>query len=84
MMAESDEEKLRVLLAEVAGQGVSAVNADEDLVEALGLDSLAGLRLLAMVEKRFGVRFADDRLGNYRTIRQLLDFIGSTNGRGKS
>ena len=35
----------------------------------------AALRLLAAVEKRFGVRFPDDRLGEFRTLRQLRDYI---------
>ena len=49
----------------------------------LGLDSLAALRLLAAVEKRFGVRFPDERLAEFRTLRKLLDFIAQHGQEGK-
>ena len=67
--------ELRTILAGVTKQDVSDIGVDDDLVAQLGLDSLAGLRVLAAVEKRFGVRFPDDRLSEYRTLRQLLDVI---------
>ncbi|MCP4258743.1 MAG: acyl carrier protein [Planctomycetes bacterium] len=71
------EEALRDLLATISTTDVSSLGLDEDLVRELGLDSLAGLRLLAAVEKRFDVHFPDDRLGEFRTMRQLLDIIAS-------
>jgi acyl carrier protein len=76
-MREGDlEQRLRLVLAEVSKHDLTHIGLDEDLVRALGLDSLAALRLLAAVEKRFGVRFPDHRLGEFRTLRQLCDFIG--------
>lgn len=71
----SHEEDLRTLLAHAFGQDAWRVGEDEDLMHELGLDSLAVLRLLAAVEKRFDVRFPDDRLGDIRTLRELLDLI---------
>ncbi len=75
MSERSREKDLRTLLAEVSGPDAWRVGSDDDLMSELGLDSLAGLRLLAAVEKRFGIRFPDDRLGEIRTVRQLLDLI---------
>jgi acyl carrier protein len=69
------EQRLRTVLAEVSHKDLSGTGPDDDLVRVLGLDSLAALRLLAAVEKRFGVRFPDNRLGEFRTLRQLCDFI---------
>ncbi len=77
MTERSREKDLRMLLVEMSGQDTSRVGPDDDLVHKLGLDSLARLRLLAAVEKRFGVRFSDDRLGEIRTLNQLLDLIES-------
>lgn len=71
------EAELCALLAETARADVTGIGLEDDLVRELGLDSLAGLRLLAGVEKRFGVRFPDDRLSEFRTMRQLLEFIAS-------
>ena len=71
----SREKNLRALLAGVFGQDAWRVSPDDDLMHELGLDSLAVLGLLAAVEKKFDVRFPDDRLGDIRTLRQLLDLI---------
>jgi acyl carrier protein len=69
------EQRLRAVLGEVSRKDLSQVGLDENLVRVLGLDSLAALRLLAAVEKRFNIRFPDDRLSEFRTLRQLRDFI---------
>ncbi len=76
MNHETHEADLRALLAGIAGPDAATVDLDADLIEALGIDSLAGLRVLAAVEKRFGVRFPDERLGDFKTLRELLDFVG--------
>jgi acyl carrier protein len=72
------EPRLRAVLAEMSRQSLDRTGLDDDLVRELGLDSLAALRLLAAVEKRFDVRFPDERLAEFRTLRQILNFI---NGR---
>jgi acyl carrier protein len=69
------EAELRSLLADVCARDVSEIKLDDDLVSELGLDSLAGLRVLAAVEKRFDVQFPDHRLGEFRTMKQLLEII---------
>ena len=71
----SREAELRALLAETSGRDLGGVADDADLVKELGLDSLASLRMLAAVEKRFSVRFPDERLSEFRTIRQLLEVV---------
>jgi acyl carrier protein len=75
-MSERDvEQRLRTVLAEVSRQNLTSTGLDDDLVRELRLDSLAALRLLAAVEKRFDVRFPDGRLGEFRTLRQLSAYI---------
>jgi acyl carrier protein len=66
------ERALRTLLSEISGKDLSGISLDTDLVRTLDLDSLAALRLLATVEKRFQARFPDDRLAEFRTLRHLL------------
>ena len=75
MMSSGPEGELRGLVAEVAGRDSAEMGLDDDLVRELGLDSLTGLRVLAALEKRFDVRFPDDRLSSIRTLRQLVDAI---------
>jgi acyl carrier protein len=69
------EQRLRAILGEMSHQNLARTDPDADLVRELGLDSLGALRLLAVVEKRFGVRFPDERLAAFRTLRQMRDFI---------
>ena len=66
------EKKLRDLVAKIARADACSVGMDDDVMATLGLDSLAALRMLATVEKQFGIRFPDDRLAQMRTLRQIL------------
>lgn len=76
--AETDiEAQLRSLLAELSHSDTDTLNAHEDLLTVLDLDSLAALRMLAAVEKRFNVRFPDDQLSELRTLRRLVEAIKS-------
>ena len=68
--------RLRALVADVTKRDARELGDDDDLVQALGLDSLEALRVLAHVEKRFGVRFDDAEIHAVRTLRQLADAVG--------
>ena len=72
----SRETELREILARQSHLDVDGVGLDDDLVRELGIDSLTALRVLAAVEKRFDMRFPDERLGELRTLRQVLEFLG--------
>jgi acyl carrier protein len=74
-MSDDVERRLRTRLGDLAHKDLSDVGLDDDLVRVLGLDSLAALRMLAAVEKAFDVRFPDDRLGDFRTLRLMRDYI---------
>jgi len=78
------EQRLRSVLSEVSRQDVARTGLDDDLVRELGLDSLAALRLLAAVEKRFDVHFPDERLEEFRTLRIVRDFIAGNRQEGVS
>lgn len=71
----SREAELREVLAAQSGLDAGGVGLDDDLVRELTLDSLAALRVLAAVEKRFDIRFPDENLGEIRTLRDILDFV---------
>jgi acyl carrier protein len=76
------EQRLRTVLSEASRQDLSRLGLNDDLVRELVLDSLAALRLLAVVEKRFAVRFPDERLAEFRTLRILRDFITANRQEG--
>jgi acyl carrier protein len=75
------EARVRTLIQEVSRRDTSGIGRDDDLVEALGVDSLEGLQILAGVEKRFGVRLPDDELIHLRTIGRIADSVERV-GRG--
>ena len=69
------EARVRALIQEVARRDASALGRDDDLVESLGVDSLEGLQILALVEKRFDVRLPDEELIRMRTIGGIADTV---------
>lgn len=72
----SDRERaLRELIGQLTKKDASDVGPEDDLARELGFDSLTGLRILAGIEEHFGMRFPDDQLSEFRTIKKLLDFI---------
>lgn len=66
---------LRSLVGDVTKRDASKLGPDDDLVFALGLDSMEGLRVMALIEKRFGMRFDDAELHELRTLRRLADAV---------
>jgi acyl carrier protein len=71
---------LRVLVADVVKRDASKVAPDDDLFAALVLDSLEALRVLALTEKRFAVKFDDGEVHAIRTLRQLAAAVARRKG----
>ena len=65
------EMEVKRIIANVAPAGGAAVATDEDLVEALGVDSLQGLQILAEVERRFDIRLRDEELIEMRSVARM-------------
>ena len=51
---------------------MSRVGLDEPLIETAGVDSLAGLELMAEVEAHFDVCFRDDHIARPLTLANIL------------
>ena len=79
-VATSIGERVRLIIQDVSRHDASSIGDDDDLVEALGVDSLQGLQILAGVEKHFGVRIPDDELIQLRTIRRITDMVERQRG----
>ncbi len=78
------EQDVRRLVADVTRQDTGALGADDDLVEALGVDSLQGLQILARVEKHFDVRLPDDELIGLRTVGRIAALVERLQAGGAS
>ena len=80
MSTDIAEREVRELVARTTRRDVSGLGLDDDIVSGLAIDSLAGLRVLAGVEKNYDLRIPDERLGRIRTIRQVLEIIEELGG----
>jgi len=74
----SSEEVLKrdvtAIVAEVAEVEPESVAPDAKL-EDLGIDSLDGLRIVAAVEKRFGVVIDETEIAKIRTMPDIFDLV---------
>lgn len=75
MSTETLTREIRELVASTTKRDVTDLGDDDDIVRTLGVDSLGGLRVLALFEKRFDVRIPDGELANLRTIRALVEAV---------
>lgn len=75
MNAAAREEWLRTLISTISGRSALETDADEDLGEAVGLDSLGRLEVLAAVEDEFDILFDDSVLTTATTISKVLRAI---------
>lgn len=47
-------------------------------MDDLGADSLDVVELITMLEDEFGIVITDESIYNYRTVREITDFIEKT------
>jgi acyl carrier protein len=71
----SREQEFRNLLAEkfLPADYVARLQPDDDLFELL--DSVQVLRLVAALEKTYGISVEDADIGSLATLRQATDFL---------
>ena len=79
---ETLEQQLVVLLRERLLETTAPLDADADLY-TLGLDSMAIMQLLILVEEEYGVSLPESALTreNFSTARQLAQLIRAHDGR---
>lgn len=73
-MGMTDDEVLSEVTAIVARateRPADELTPDADLRAELGIDSLLGLQIVAMIEKRFDFEVPDDQLDQFTTIREI-------------
>ncbi len=66
------EDELRALIGSKLDTDTSGLDRDRLLGDALGIDSLTGLEVMAWVEQRFDVLFNDEHLAQPRTLANIL------------
>lgn len=84
MIAHSHEPELRAFLSMKFGQDLSAFPLEDSLLDALGLDSLAGLELMADIEDEFDLYFTDEQISRPRTLGNILEALDASAWRAAS
>ena len=62
------------IVAEVAEVDAHDIPADATL-EALDIDSLDGLRIVAAVEKKYGIVVPESEMGKIRTMPDIIELV---------
>jgi acyl carrier protein len=70
------EDTLRAILADLfPDHDAAALQDDDDLVEALDLDSMAQIDLVLEIERRLGCHVPDEDIERLTTIRIAADYL---------
>jgi len=75
MTPDQTEAWLRDLVTRISGKSASETDLEADLGEAVGLDSLGRLEVLAEIEDKFDVFFDDNELVNASSLSKILAAI---------
>ncbi|MES9857425.1 MAG: acyl carrier protein [Sedimenticola sp.] len=70
-----NEIQLRNIIQELTGFDLTDVDSSTYLVEAIALDSIDGLRVIAGIERTMNITFPDGTLGKLRSIEAILKVI---------
>lgn len=68
-------EKVKTLLADQFGKSASEVEADMDIAQDLGADSLDVVELLMSIEDEFSMEIPDEEIENIKTVGDLISYI---------
>jgi len=73
-----DRERIRreviEMIADIADLPVDRVTEDATL-ESLDIDSLNGLRIVAEMEKRYGINIPEETIGKIRAVPDILALV---------
>ena len=73
------EERLKELLAEVAGVEPTEIQSDTRLIEDLGLTSFDFADIAARAEEEFGIRIKDEAVSKIETFNDVLCLVQEGN-----
>jgi acyl carrier protein len=69
--------KVRTIISEKLGVEESALTADASFSDDLGLDSLDVLEAFVEVEKKFGIKIADEEAEKLTCLGAIVDYIAA-------
>jgi acyl carrier protein len=71
----SVDEKVREVVSNQLGVGLSEVVPEASFVDDLGADSLDLVELVMAMEERFGMEIGDEDAEKMRTVQDVIDYV---------
>ena len=71
------EDKIIELLAKQFGVEENTIDADTNIIDDLGADSLEIVDMLMAIEENFGVTVSDEEAMTLKTVRDVAELIDS-------
>ena len=68
-------DKVKELVAEQLGINKETITAESNIIEDLGADSLDVIEMLMTLEEEYGITIPDEKIGQIKTIGQIVDLI---------
>lgn len=66
------EQEVTEIVSRITKVPAERIGLDTHLKQELNVDSLQGLQILAVIEKRFDVSVPDEELDSYTSIREIV------------
>ena len=68
-------ERVVAIVHDVTKVPAEKLTPDADLRADFGVDSILGLQIVAVIEKRFGIRVPDEELGVYTKVGEIAETV---------
>lgn len=68
-------DKVAELVAEQLGVDKKTITPESNIIEDLGADSLDVIEMLMTLEDEFGITIPDDKIGQIKTVGQIVELI---------
>lgn len=67
------DEEIRQLVANILEREAAEIDADAQLVEDLGMDSMMALEIVASIERKYRVKLPEAELANVKTLQRVIE-----------
>ena len=77
--AKAIADRVNSIIIDQLGVEVASLVPEANLLDDLGADSLDVVELVMALEEEFNIEVPDDDVENIRTVRDVIDYVGTKN-----
>lgn len=70
-------DKVKEVFIDTISCNEDEITMDANLTEDLGMDSLDAVELVMALEEAFGISIEEDKVAEFKTVRNIVDYIDS-------